>query len=164
LVVMTSATAPDGSVGNPLPRQAARVVLIDSEKRVLLFRGFDPASPEIRFWFTVGGGLDEGETPAEGAVRELREETGLALGVDSLEGPIWHQTTDFPYDGRWYRQEQDFFAVRVASWQVSMDGQDLEERATIDGHRWWSVAELLATSERYYPLELPALVNEILGS
>jgi 8-oxo-dGTP pyrophosphatase MutT (NUDIX family) len=161
---MTSAIAPDGSAGNPLPRQAARVVLIDAQQRVLLFRGFDPASPGNRFWFTVGGGLDEGETPAQGAVRELREETGLAVTEDRLEGPFWHQTTDFPYDGRWYRQDQDFFVVRVKSLQVSSAGLDLEERATIDAHRWWSVPELLATSERYYPAELPTLVTKVLAS
>ena len=159
---MTSAVTPDGSVGNPLPRQAARVVLIDSRKRVLLFRGFDPASPDIRFWFTVGGGLDQGETAAQGALRELREETGLALDEEHLEGPIWHQTTDFPFDGRWYRQDQDFFAVRVESWQVSYEGHDPEEHATIDGHRWWSLPELLATSERYYPAELPTILTGIL--
>jgi 8-oxo-dGTP pyrophosphatase MutT (NUDIX family) len=159
---MTSAVTPDGSVGNPLPRQAARVVLIDSRKRVLLFRGFDPASPDIRFWFTVGGGLDQGETAAQGALRELREETGLAHDEEHLEGPIWHQTTDFPFDGRWYRQDQDFFAVRVESWQVSYEGHDPEEHATIDGHRWWSLPELLATSERYYPAELPTILTGIL--
>jgi 8-oxo-dGTP pyrophosphatase MutT (NUDIX family) len=160
---MTSAIAPDGTLGNPFPRAASRVVLVNGAGRVLLLRGFDPASPESRFWFTVGGALDEGETSAQGALRELREETGLAVGGEHLEGPIWHQTTDIPFNGRWYRQDQDFFAVRVESWQVSTDGFDEDERATIDGHHWWSLDELLATGERYYPAELPRLVSEILG-
>lgn len=138
-------------------------MLVDGAGRVLLLRGFDPASPEVRFWFTVGGALDEGETSAQGALRELREETGLAVGEEHLEGPIWHQTTNIPYNGRWYRQAQDFFAVRVESWQVNTDGFDEEERSTIDGHHWWSLPELLATTEAYYPAELPRLVSEILG-
>lgn len=161
---MTSDVAPDGSRDHPFPRIAARVVLLNGAGRALLLRGFDPASPDIRFWFTVGGALDEGETPAQGALRELREETGLVVAPQQLEGPIWHQTTDIPFNGVWYRQDQDFFAVRVESWQVNTDGFDAEERDTIDAHHWWSLPELLATDERYYPDELPRLVSEILAS
>jgi len=161
---MTTPTAPDGSAERPFARVAARVVLIDESDRAFLFRGFDPASPRVRFWFTVGGGLDEGETAAQAALRELREETGLVVRRDQLKGPIWHQTTDIPFNGVWYRQDQDFFVVRVSSWRVNTDGFDDGERKTIDGHHWWSLAELLATDEQYYPRELPRLFSEILAS
>jgi 8-oxo-dGTP pyrophosphatase MutT (NUDIX family) len=157
-------SAPAGSMDNPIPRRAARVVLVDGSGRVLMFRGCDPASPESRYWFTVGGGLDEGETAAEGAVRELREETGLDVGPESIGHPIWHETADFPFDGRWYRQEQDFYAVRVDSWEVSIDGLDAEERRSIDRHHWWSIDELATTREQFYPEELPILLREILDT
>jgi hypothetical protein len=71
---------------------------------------------------------------------------------------------EFPYDGRWYRQEQDFYVVRVDFWEVSFDGFDAEERRSIDGHRWWSVEELATTRDRFYPQELPALLREILDT
>jgi 8-oxo-dGTP pyrophosphatase MutT (NUDIX family) len=127
-----------------------------------MFRGFDPARPQHRYWFTAGGGLAEGETSRQGAVRELREETGLALSVDDLGEPVWSQVTDFPFDGRWYRQEQDFYAVRVASWEVVIDGFDADERRSIDGFGWWSLADFATTAERFYPAELPDLLREIL--
>ncbi len=152
-----------GTIENPIPRRAARVVLVDGGGRVLMFRGFDPGRPAARYWFTVGGGLDDGETAAEGAVRELREETGLSVTMESLGGPIWRQTSDFPFDGRWYRQEQDFFAIRVDAWEVNIDGFDAQERRSIDGHHWWSVEELISTGERFYPVELPNLLREILA-
>src|SRR6185503_16970235 len=96
-----------------IPRRAARVLVVDGAERVLLFRGFDPHEPDRRYWFTVGGGLDPGETSAEGAAREAREEVGLPLVPDQLGEPVWHEVAEFPFEGVWYRQEQDFFLVRV---------------------------------------------------
>jgi 8-oxo-dGTP pyrophosphatase MutT (NUDIX family) len=160
---MSSVREPVGSPDNPLPRRGARVLLLDGAGRILMFRGHDPGRPGSRYWFTVGGGLDDGETPDAGARRELREETGLAIDAADLVGPVWRQITDFPYDGRWYRQEQDFFVVRVDSLEVSTVGFDDEELRSIDDHRWWTVGELETTTERFYPAELPALVRGILG-
>ena len=44
-------------------RRAARVVLIDAAKRVLLLRASDPSRPEKGIWWEIpGGGQDPGET------------------------------------------------------------------------------------------------------
>lgn len=147
-----------------LPRRAARVLLLDAEDRVLLFRGWDPARPEHRYWFTPGGGLDDGERPVDGAARELFEETGLRLDPADLGEPVWQQVTQFPFDGKWYRQEQEFYLHRVPTWEVDTAGFDDYERDYIDSHRWWSAAELFATRERYYPEELPTLLRDLVGA
>jgi 8-oxo-dGTP pyrophosphatase MutT (NUDIX family) len=126
---------------------------------VLLFHGFDPGRPAHSYWFTPGGGLDNGETTAEGAARELFEETGLRRTPTQLGPPVWSEVTEYPFDGLRYRQEQDFFLVRVDSWQVDTAGFDQVERDTVDGHRWWSAVELAATAERYYPENLPDLLE-----
>jgi 8-oxo-dGTP pyrophosphatase MutT (NUDIX family) len=142
-----------------LDRWAARVLLVDRADRTLLLRGGDPARPGLRWWFTPGGGLDDGELPAAGAARELFEETGLRVEPEELGEPIWHQVTHFSYDRRQYRQEQDFFLVRVPEWQVDTAGFDAEERLTIDAHRWWSAEELDATDETIYPEDLADLLR-----
>ncbi|MEH1169965.1 NUDIX domain-containing protein [Micromonospora sp. CPCC 205539] len=143
-------------------RRAARVLLVDAAGRILLFHGFDPARPGHHYWFTPGGGLDRAESPAAGAARELAEETGLRLDPADLGEPVWSETTEFPFDGVWYRQEQDFFLLQVPSWQVDTAGFDDVERGSIAGHRWWSPADLAASGERYYPADLPALLTRLL--
>jgi len=78
-------SCPDADCGyvfydNPLPVVAA---LVEHEGHVLLVRNH--GWPEK--WFgLVTGFLERGETPAEGALRELKEELGLAGEVVRLLG------------------------------------------------------------------------------
>ncbi len=144
-----------------ITRLAGRVLVIDAGGRVLLLHGFDPARPDEPYWFTIGGGAEPGESLAQAAARELLEETGISARADELGQPVWHEVTDFSYDGTSYRQEQDFFALRIGSAVVLTDGLDDEEAAVIDGHRWWTMAELDSTSEMFYPRELPRLLREL---
>jgi 8-oxo-dGTP pyrophosphatase MutT (NUDIX family) len=153
-----------GAVTVYTTRRAARVLLVDAAGRLLLFRGFDPARPEHgRWWFTPGGGLDPGETYAQGAARELAEETGLRLTPAELGEPVHADVVEFPFDGVWYRQEQQFFLVRVAAHEVDTAGFSEVERGSVDGHRWWSAHELSGTAERYYPVDLADVLAHALA-
>jgi 8-oxo-dGTP pyrophosphatase MutT (NUDIX family) len=145
--------------GEPIPRQAGRVLVLDPAGRVLLLQGFDPAEPDTRFWFTIGGGLDEGEGTAQAALRELREEAGIVAAAGELAGPVWQRRTEFSFDGIRYRQDEDYYVLRVGHVQVSLTGLDDIERQTVTGYRWWSDAELAVTAERYYPRELADLLR-----
>jgi 8-oxo-dGTP pyrophosphatase MutT (NUDIX family) len=147
---------PDGEL---LSRVAARVLLLDAADRVLLMRGFDPRRPDRRYWFTVGGGLDEGESTLDAAVRELFEETGLRLPAASLVGPVYQETTRFPFDGEWYEQVQDFFVARVDAWEADLSGFSEIERASIEEVRWWTLPDLAASTEVFYPADLVPLVR-----
>jgi 8-oxo-dGTP pyrophosphatase MutT (NUDIX family) len=128
-----------------------------------LVRGSDPGRPGSRYWFTIGGGLDPGESVAEAAARELFEETGLRVDAADLGEPLFDDVTDFPYDGAWYRQRQAFYVLRVPAWEVPVDQISPEEEHYIHEHRWWSVAEIMAADERVYPLDLAARLRRILG-
>jgi 8-oxo-dGTP pyrophosphatase MutT (NUDIX family) len=145
-------------------RQAARVLLIDADGRVLLFRGHDPARPEKgSWWFTVGGGLDDGESHREAAARELFEETGLAVAPESLGGPVHREYAEFSLGGVQYRQDNEFFTAHVDDHDVVTVGFTDFEATFVLEHRWWSPAELRATSDTVYPESLPELLAGIGG-
>ncbi len=162
---MTSQPAGPPSAG-PTDRRAARVLLVDAADRVLLFHGCDPADDTAgSWWFTPGGGLDPGESPAEGAARELAEETGLRVAPDALGAPVHARVATFRFAGGDYRQSEDFFLLRVEAHDVDTSGfNDLEVSAVL-GHRWWTAEDLRRTvetgSERVYPRELPDLLDRV---
>jgi 8-oxo-dGTP pyrophosphatase MutT (NUDIX family) len=147
-------------------RRSARIVLADPSGRVLLFRGIDPVTPDAPFWFTPGGGVENGEDLRATAVRELREETGLRADGDRLVGPAWIRRVSFPFDGETYHGEEWFFLARVGQADVDAVRQDgfteLETR-TIQGHRWWTQRELRSTTEVIYPEQLGEYLPALLG-
>ncbi|WP_197373514.1 NUDIX hydrolase [Mycolicibacterium baixiangningiae] len=154
----------------PLGRRvSARVVLLDETGAVLLLCGSDPAADgdAPRWWFTVGGAVQTGETLAQSAVREVAEETGLHVAPEALIGPVWRRDAVFEFNGSVLRSQEMFFVHRTRRFEPSTTGQTALERHYIHGHRWCDatmIAELVAGGETVYPQqlgELLALANEL---
>jgi 8-oxo-dGTP diphosphatase len=66
-----------------IQRVAAYNVCLDGDRRLLLCRLSD-ITEAPGAWTLPGGGIDYGEAPEVGAIRELREETGLIGEIDEL--------------------------------------------------------------------------------
>lgn len=154
------AEAEPPSEDEPIFRPAARVLLLDPDQRVLLFN-FRNTSSGWSWWATPGGGLEPGETPEQGALRELGEETGL-LGVEL--GPcVWHREHVFPWAGRRYRQAERFYLVRSDPFELAPTLPDGGELLQLVQHRWWSVEELEhATHQVFAPRRLAILLKNLL--
>ncbi|WP_188188504.1 NUDIX hydrolase [Nonomuraea sp. SYSU D8015] len=146
----------------PLRRFTARALPIDSQDRVLLLRGFDPESLErTPFWFTVGGAMEDGETPAEAAARELYEEAGIRVGAEEFSEPYATGTIEFTWGGYAFTQDEVFLAVRVGDAVVSFEHMEQIEKDTTTAYRWWSVEELEGTEEIIYPRDLATILRKV---
>ncbi len=131
-----------GLPGEPTRRTVARVLPVSAEGTVLLLLGCDPALPEVRYWFTVGGAADEGESLAEAGARELREETGIVVDPDALGAPFGTFEVEFSWNGQAYVNESTLFAVPVDERPISFEGLDLLESQSIFDARWWTPEDL----------------------
>lgn len=147
-------------------RTSARVVLLDDAGAVLLLRGSDPALADRhapKWWFTVGGEVQEGERLAEAAARELAEETGLRVAPADLVGPVWRRDEVFEFNGSLIDSEEFYFVYRTRRFEPSGTGRTHLERSYIHGHRWCDAADiaaLVAAGETVYPLQLSGLLPE----
>ena len=140
----------------PTVREAARALVVDADGRVLLVQYRRPVGDDT-WWGTPGGGIDPGETHEEAVRRELREEVGLH---DFELGPLLYEDFgEFPWQRVLYRQRNTTYLVRVPAHEPRAT-IDLAEEGVADV-RWWTPAELAASSERFAPPDLPDRVRTL---
>jgi 8-oxo-dGTP diphosphatase len=118
-------------------RLAAYAVIVDDRDRVLLALWNEPDEP---LWTLPGGGVDLSETAEEGAVREVREETGYdveldgLLGVDTLAVPPERRIVE---SGRWQKNVRVVYRAHIVGGELTkeLDG-------TTDEARWFPMADV----------------------
>ncbi len=117
-------------------RPAAGVMLINGQRQVWVGQRLDST---LEAWQMPQGGLDPGEEPLDGALRELEEETGIARALTELVARCPTELTyDLPDDligklwkGRWRGQRQHWFLMRFLGTDadVHIDTAEPEFRA-----------------------------------
>jgi 8-oxo-dGTP pyrophosphatase MutT (NUDIX family) len=144
-------------------RQAARVVLLDPNDRVLLLSARDPYDPVKGAWWELpGGGMESGEASAVAAARELYEETG----IDGVEmGPcVWRHDARFTFAGIRFDQHEHIHIARCAGFEADYLPPGLEalEAMAFQGYGWWTVAELasLTVIPPWLATELPGFLTD----
>jgi putative (di)nucleoside polyphosphate hydrolase len=101
---------------NHLPyRDGVGIMLINQNNLVFVAKRIDSIAET---WQMPQGGIDEGETPEQAALRELEEETGTTKATIIHQYPHW-LSYDLPEDlvpkiwgGRYRGQRQKWFAMR----------------------------------------------------
>jgi 8-oxo-dGTP diphosphatase len=120
-------------------RLAAYAVVVDDDERVLLALWNEAHE---RKWTLPGGGVDFEETVEDGAVREVREETGYVVVLDRLLGLETHA---IPVEDRLSDTDRPMKAVRVV-FEATVVGGELTHEAdgTTDEARWFPLSEVAA--------------------
>lgn len=99
----------------------AFAIIRDQEGRFLLSHRRD-----IDGWNLPGGGVEPNEAPWEAVVREVREETGLEVSVDSLQGVYLKDSAD----------------TLVFSFVCTIRAGMLTPSSEADEHRWFGLEEI----------------------
>ena len=130
-------------------RPAAGVMLLSRDGKVWVGQRLDST---IEAWQMPQGGLDPGEAPEDGALRELEEETGIARDKVELLARCDEQLLyDLPDDllgkvwkGKWRGQSQTWFLMRFIG-----EDEDVNLQTKEPEFRAWRWAE---------PADLPTLI------
>jgi 8-oxo-dGTP pyrophosphatase MutT (NUDIX family) len=79
-------------------RLAAYALCFDQAGRILLCRTAPTITPNGE-WMLPGGGVEFGEDPADGVIRELEEETGLSGRIEGVAGIVSRLLDRRPWAG-----------------------------------------------------------------
>ena len=132
-------------------RPCVGILLLNPVGRVWIGRRI-PKSHDDKdrvLWQMPQGGIDKGEQPADAAVRELREETGVSSVQIIAETQNWLRY-DLPENligralkGRYRGQTQKWYAMRFHGADSEIDiGEKPGQEAEFDDWRWSDINEV----------------------
>lgn len=140
------AAAFDASSSDPgerLPTDTRRVIrlaaygVIRRDDGAVLVCRVTPGYPGAGWWTLPGGGLDFGETPEAGAIREVEEETGLLARITGVP-TILSDTGIWPRD-----RDVRYHQVRFVYPMELVGGEErVEVGGSTDAFGWFDLATL----------------------
>lgn len=142
-------------------RDSARALLVTPAREILLLR-WSARALGRSFWITPGGGVEAGESEREAVAREIAEETGL-VGV-AIGPAVWTRSVPIPWAEPPFTQRETYFWVPTSRFEPSRAAIPTEtEQHEIEDYRWWPLATLEASTERFAPRRLGPLLRALLA-
>ncbi|MGL4238646.1 NUDIX domain-containing protein [Tabrizicola sp.] len=127
------------------PRLAVRALILQGD-RLLLVNAYPGA--RLGLWCAPGGGCEAGYSLPENLVREVHEETGLAVTVD--EPSLINEFHD-PDTG--FHQVDLYFRCTIAA--GTLDPTWIDPEGVVTDRRFFSRGELESGTIRFKPDSLP---------
>jgi len=128
-------------------RPSAGIMLVNATGGVFVGHRIDHPGEA---WQMPQGGIDDGETPAQAAVRELLEETGISAAEIVAEDPLW-LSYDLPPDlratlwgGRYRGQRQKWFLMRFTGGEDDINIHTAHPE--FDDWKWLPLEHLVAVA------------------
>jgi len=121
-------------------RTSVKALIKNSEGKILL------SKEENGMWELLGGGLDHGETPQTGLVREVQEETGLKVHSIASQ-PSYYVT--FPV------VERSYYAANVI-FEAKIDSLDFTPSDECIALEYFSSEEILERDDIYQNVKMVA--------
>ncbi|MCU1253475.1 MAG: hydrolase [Edaphobacter sp.] len=136
-------------------------MLFEESGAILLVRFVVPREEgDFVFWALPGGEIEDGETEIEAAAREVREELGLELTVT---GPVYCDSNQFFHQGEMQDNVDFLFRAECGREEPRLAGFTADEREIMKEIRWWSAAEVEASEERIFPVDVAERMREMSG-
>ena len=99
-----------------MKRVSSRAVIIDNNKLLCFFRRkIDESGNKIEYYAIPGGGIEDGETPKETVIRELKEELNIDISLIGYLGVIEKEKTI-----------EHYYAAKIINGTPKLGGEELE--------------------------------------
>lgn len=150
-------------------RNTVRLLLLNDNNELLLMRveSFDIATPtgkrNKRFWCTLGGQIEAGESLHDAALRELFEEAGIKAHEVKLGPVVWINELDLVIHGKPTSLYQQFIVVKTSQHNVSLENATAEEKDVVKELRWFSLEQIKTSTETIFPTSLADDLPDIIA-